>query len=402
MSTRRQRDEKSEPGTTGPPQPKTSDLRSAWMVVGGAGNMDRLKHRLVPAEPPAPLEVTVAVRAIGANFADIFTLLNLYSATPKGDFIPGLEFSGVIASVGSAVAKKWKVGTRVFGCTRFGAFTTRLNIDPRYIRKLPRSWSFNEGAALLAQALTAFYGLTVLGNMRAGHTVLVHSAAGGTGLWAVRFAQRTGALPIATIGTSAKFSALTQGPMCVLAQPLQRGAVIDRSACEGTPAVALSRALATYDRKTVDVVFDSLQGEWFNAAYNALEPMGRHVVVGAASMTPSGASPGWLRLAWQWLRRPMVDPLEMVSLNRGVLGFNLIWLYDRHEEMTRVLDDMLVCLGWDVEANDPGEPTDKPVIGATFSFSELPCALRRFQSGHTIGKVVIELDAAAIQPGAEV
>ncbi len=70
------------------------------------------------------------MKAVGLNFADIFAVLGLYSATPKGSFTPGLEYSGVVAEVGppplSANVKStdgWanvKKGDRVMGVTRFG------------------------------------------------------------------------------------------------------------------------------------------------------------------------------------------------------------------------------------------------------------------------------------------
>ena len=52
------------------------------------------------AGPPPAGALRVRVMAVGLNFADVFAGLGLYSATPKGDFVPGLEFSGVVEEVG--------------------------------------------------------------------------------------------------------------------------------------------------------------------------------------------------------------------------------------------------------------------------------------------------------------
>src|SRR3989338_10655539 len=115
---------------------------TAWVMKGGAGSIANLEQRQFPVVPPQSDQVTVEVRAIGLNFADLFTLLGLYSATPTGEFIPGLEFAGVVVAKGSQVSGDIKIGARIFGCTRFGGFTQRINIDARYIRRLPDHWTF--------------------------------------------------------------------------------------------------------------------------------------------------------------------------------------------------------------------------------------------------------------------
>lgn len=417
---------------------------------GGAGSISNLQLRNVPSQPPQPHEVSIKVRAIGLNFADVFAILGLYSATPKGEFVPGLEIAGVVTAKGSQVPSSIKIGSRVFGCTKFGGFTERLNLDARYVRKLPEQWSFADGAAFLAQSLTAYFGLVTLGGLRKGQTVLVHSAAGGTGLFALKFAQIFGAFPIGTVSSDDKVAALTttiEEGVGILKQPLPRAAVINRSSCDSSNLEkVIKESLGNSytheplmkERKnlTLDLVFDSLLGDWFAAAWKLLEPMGRHVVLGAASMTPSGNSVNWLTLAWQYLRRPMIDPLETISLNKSFMAFNLIWLYEKYDEMSRIMDEMLNILGFenagrfedegdDKESKIPrpnarkssrsasgannrskdnsknetnseslSSPSccpEKPVIGCIVKFDELPKAIRTFQSGRTIGKVIVEV-----------
>ncbi|MCZ6899989.1 MAG: alcohol dehydrogenase catalytic domain-containing protein, partial [Bacteroidetes bacterium] len=147
-----------------------------------AGNLKKLKLAPFDLQEPNQDEVTVEVKAIGLNFADIFAIMGLYSATPKGEFIPGLEYAGVIIKVGSQV-NEFKTGDKVMGVIRFGAYTTHLNIDRRYVLPLPQLWTFEEGAAYLVQLLTAYYALKNLGDIQKGQTVLIHSAVGGVGLW---------------------------------------------------------------------------------------------------------------------------------------------------------------------------------------------------------------------------
>ena len=86
----------------------------------------------------------------------------------------------------------------------------------------------------------------------------------------------------------------------------------------------------------LDAALDSLTGAYFAPAFDALAPCGRHVVFGAADWTPQGdrvSLYGWLRLAWSAvLRKPAVSPTDLPGKNKAVLGFNLIWLFDRTEE----------------------------------------------------------------------
>ena len=121
------------------------------LKAGRLSNLNKVSEEL---PEPGPDEVTVAVKAIGLNFADIFAIWGLHAATPKGIFTPGLEYSGVVAKVGSAV-QGIKEGDQVMGVTRFGAYATHLNIDHRYVVPLPEDWDYAEGAAFLVHVLTA-------------------------------------------------------------------------------------------------------------------------------------------------------------------------------------------------------------------------------------------------------
>ncbi|MFK7933569.1 MAG: alcohol dehydrogenase catalytic domain-containing protein, partial [Saprospiraceae bacterium] len=112
------------------------------------GDINNLKIVHENLSDPAADEVTVQVKAIGLNFADIFAIWGLYSATPEGFFIPGLEYASEKKKVGKNVTNV-KVGDRVMGITRFGAYTTHLNIDSRYVIPLPADWDFSSGAAYL-------------------------------------------------------------------------------------------------------------------------------------------------------------------------------------------------------------------------------------------------------------
>ncbi len=333
------------------------------LTAGSLGNL-RLVDKPLP--PPAPGEVSVAVRAIGLNFADVFAIWGLYSATPKGTFTPGLEYAGYVTAVGDGV-EGVAVGDAVMGVTRFGAYTTALNIDRRYVLPLPADWTMAEGAAYLVQVLTAYYGLVNLGQLQAGQTVLVHSAAGGVGTFAGRIARQLGAYTIGTVGHADKV------------EYLQREGYDDwvvRN--KRTFRADLQRALG---ERELYLIMECIGGKIFSVGFETLAPMGRSIVYGAARYGSVGNRPNYPRLLWQYLTRPKIDPQNLPEINKSVMGFNLIWLYERAELMHDILAELALL--------DVGRPN----VGHRFPFAELSAAVRLFQSGKTVGKVVIEVPA---------
>jgi len=159
--------------------------RRAWVLE--SGDIDNLRLESFAVSPPGDAEVLVSVRAVGLNMADVFSVLGLYGATPKGVFTPGLEFSGDVIQAGPG--SKFKVGDRVMGCSRFGSYTTHITAPANLLRSIPEEWSYAEGAACLVQGLTMMYALRSLANIQRGHLVLVHSLAGGCGQFAAKICK---------------------------------------------------------------------------------------------------------------------------------------------------------------------------------------------------------------------
>jgi alcohol dehydrogenase len=333
-----------------------------------AGSLGNLRLVEEPLSEPRENEICVDVRAIGLNFADIFAMMGLYSATPKGSFVPGLEYAGVVHSTGAGVTR-FAPGDAVMGAIRFGAYTNRLLIDERHAVALPLGWSFEEGAAFLVHGLTAYYALKPLGALREGATTLIHSAAGGVGIMANRIAKKFHAYTIGSVGTESKLPLLR-------AEGYDVGYVRSPGASYKAAARDIDRALAG---RPLHLILDSLGGNVLQAGYDALAPAGRAVVFGSASMAFQGKRPPYLSLAWKWLKRPKFDALQMIEQNKSVLGFNLIWLWDNVDEMTHLLDELRAL------------DLPQPFVGHIFSFEELPEAIRVFQSGLTTGKVVVRV-----------
>ncbi len=325
------------------------------------GSISGLIRREEELLPPNEDEVTVQVRAIGLNFADVFSIFGLYSATPKEPFIPGLEYAGEILRIGKNV-KNYKEGDKIYGTTRFGAYTTHLNIHTDYIFHLPNHWTFSDGASFPVQALTAYYALVPLGNIQISQTILVHSAAGGVGLFANQIAKKWKAHTIGMIGNESKLP--------ILKKAGYDDYIIRSSSFKDD----LKRIL---QGKSLDLVLECTGGRYFQDSYDCLSPMGRLITYGSAVFTPSSSRRNWFRIVYHYLNRPKIDPLAMISENKSVMGFNLIWLWKEIERL-KIHFDALRDLNLSPQ-----------VIGDTFSFEKMTDAIEKFQKGNTIGKIII-------------
>ncbi len=335
--------------------------RTAWKLK--AGNIQNLHRAEELLADPGRGEVQIKVHAIGLNFADIFAIWGLYSATPKGEFVPGLEYAGVVEKIGVDV-ESFNVGDQVMGITRFGGYADHLNIDHRYVVLLPDGWSFAEGAAYLVQVLTAYYALFNLGNLQSGYATLIHSGAGGVGIFANRLAKAAGAFTIGSTGSEGKVDFMRQ-------EGYDR--VIVRSKDFRTDLKA------AFEDRPLMLVLECIGGHILQDGFSLIAPEGRMVVYGSAQYASPGNKPNYLKMALKYWRRPKIDPLTLPNKNRALMGFNLIWLYSQVEKMHTLLADL--------QQYDIG----RPHVGHRVAFAELPEAVRLLLGGKTMGKVVVEV-----------
>jgi len=326
------------------------------------GSIGNLQISTEDLSGPGPGEVQITIKSIGLNFADLYAIWGLYSATPEGEFIPGLEISGIISVAGPG--SKYQVGDRVMGVTRFGAYTDIINLDERYLQPIPDDWTFEEGAAYLVQVLTAYYALFELGNLQKGDIVLVHSGAGGVGLFANRLAKKIGATTIGTTGSQAKLAKMQE-------EGYDHMIVRSKQFSKDLKQILAGRPL--------DLILECIGGDILRQGFNQLASEGRMIVYGSAHFTSPGDRPNYFKMIWKYLRRPKIDPMQLPSNNRSVMGFNLIYLYERVDLMHIMLEHI------------SSMQLEKPVVGAVLTFDKLPEAVRLLQSGRTMGKVVVNV-----------
>ena len=215
--------------------------------------------RDVPEPPRAPQEVLVDVAAVGVNFPDVLQTKGLYQHRPELPYTMGAELAGTVREVpdGSPLAP----GDRVAAFTSTGAFAEVAAVDADHILPLPDNVSFEAGAGLPMNYLTAHFALLVRGHLQAGQAVLVHGAAGGVGTACVQLAAALGATVIAVVSSDAK-------------------AEVARAA-GATHAVPVDGFRdAVKELGGVDLVVDPVGGDRFTDSLRCLRPLGRLLVIG--------------------------------------------------------------------------------------------------------------------------
>jgi NADPH:quinone reductase-like Zn-dependent oxidoreductase len=341
------------------------------VVIHRPGGHDRLRLEAGRTPVPGPGEALVEAEAIGVNYADCVVRMGLYASALEyvgWPITPGFELAGRLVALGPATGETSRVavGERVIAVTRFGAYATQAVVPCGQLFPIPAGIACDEAAAFPAVHLTAYYALHVAAHVHAGDRVLVHSAAGGVGGALCQLAARAGASVVGIVGSGHKVA---------VARALGAGLVIDKSAGDWRLA-ARAAAPAGFD-----LVLDANGVSTLGASYDLLRPSGSLVVYGFHSMLPRrGGRPNLLRLAWDYLRTPRFNPLEMTQHNRGVCAFNLSYLFDRGELLRRAMTELLA---W----RSAGE-LRAPTL-TRYPFEQVALAHRDLESGRTTGKLVL-------------
>ena len=237
------------------------DAESFRLDISRPGNLDNLVLQGSSRSTSRPGEVEIRVNAAGLNFRDVMNAAGVY---PGGPIPFGAECAGTITAVGAGVTDL-QPGDDVIAIASgsFGAFVTA---DAQAVIPKPAALSFGQAATIPIAFLTAYYSLHHLAKLSRGERVLIHAAAGGVGLAAVQLAQHAGAEIFATAGSPEKRSYLKSIRV---------------------PHIFDSRSLAFADeimKKTsgygVDVVLNSLPGEYITRSLSILAAYGRFVEIG--------------------------------------------------------------------------------------------------------------------------
>ncbi len=336
-------------------------MKQVW--IPKIGEPEVLELREAPDPEPRAGEVRVRVEASGINFADILARMGLYPDSPRLPAVVGYEVAGVVDIRGEGV-EGCHEGDRVVCMTRFGGYSDVVCVPQAAVRAIPADLGFEDAASIPVNYLTAWLMLVRLGNVRAGERVLVHACAGGVGLAAVQICRHFGA---DVIGTAS-------GPKHERLREMGVSACIDYRTQDFEEEVGILT-----DGRGVDIVLDAVGGASFAKSYRSLASLGRLFVFGASSLAPGTKRSIPAALAG-FLRMPSFKPLNLMSQNRGVFGVNVGHLWDRGEEMTAMLGEIVDLFAAGVF---------KPVVDQTFNFADAAAGHRYIQERRNFGKVIL-------------
>jgi NADPH2:quinone reductase len=165
------------------------------------GGPEVLKLEDVPELKPASNEVVVRIRAAGVNPVETYIRAGTYARKPSLPYTPGTDGAGTIESVGKD-AKRFSPGARVYVAGSLsGTYAEQALCDEANVFALPEHVSFAQGAAMGIPYGTAYRGLFQRAHARAGESVLIHGASGGTGIAATQLARAAGLRVVGTAGS---------------------------------------------------------------------------------------------------------------------------------------------------------------------------------------------------------
>jgi NADPH2:quinone reductase len=316
---------------------------------------------------PGPGEVLVEVHSVGVSFPDLLLSKGLYQLRPEPPFTLGVDVAGTVVSTGSTDEGGGSTdegagstdegggglapGTRVAGVVPYGGAGERAVLPASAVFPLPDRLSYDEGAALPMNYLTALFALQERGQVRAGETVLVHGAAGGVGTATLQVAKGLGARTIGVVSTPEKAEVATAaGADDTVLLDGFKDAVRELTAGRG-----------------VDVVLDVVGGDAFTDSLRCLAELGRLLVVGFA--------------AGQGIPEVRVNRLLLGNLDVRGVGWGG-YAMTRPSYMQEQWRALLPMIESGVVA---------PPVGATYELADFGRALQDMEARRTLGKAVVRV-----------
>jgi NADPH:quinone reductase len=318
------------------------------VVVRTAGGPEALEWTEIETPAPGAGEVRISQRAVGVNFIDTYFRSGLYP-WPTTPLVPGAEASGIVEDVGSGVTNL-KSGDRVAYTMPLGAYRTRRVVPADRLVKLPDAISFETAASVMLKGLTAQFLLTSCFPVKAGHTVLVHAAAGGVGLLLGQWLKLLGAIAIGTVGSAEKVD---------IAKANGYAHVIQTQTEDFTARVA-----EITEGRRCDVVYDSVGKDTWRGSLKCLKLRGMFVTFGQSS-------------------GPIADFKVMDLATGGSLFASRPMLFDyikSAQELQTRADELFARLG---------EGEVKAHVGQQMALSDAAEAHRALASRRTVGATVL-------------
>jgi acyl transferase domain-containing protein/acyl carrier protein len=320
------------------PQPESRRL-----TIGTRGSIDNLQFQPVKRRDPDAGEVEVDVETSALNFRDVLNVLGAYSGEP-GPL--GLEFCGRVSRTGFGV-ESLRPGDRVIGLA-WGSLADVVVAKAAAVVHQPASLDPENAVTLPNCFATAWHCLIVVSKLRRGDRILIHAAAGGVGLMAVQLAQHVGAEVFATAGSETKRDYLRS--------------IGVRHVCDSRNLDFAAEVLAATNGRGVDVLLNSLAGEFIPASLSTVARGGRFVEIGKTDTWDEAR----VEALGSDIRYAVVDLGLLLDHQPDVIHSYLL-------EMTRLVEAGAI----------------RPLPSRVFDFSDAASALRYMAQARHIGKIVL-------------
>jgi len=310
--------------------------------------LDKLEYADWPEPEATGSNVVIDAEAIGVNYPDGLLVQGLYQMKPPTPFIPGMEVVGTVSAIGPNV-KNLKLGDRVAAILTSGCYAQKVAAPEATVIPLPGGIDASDACALLCGYGTSHYALKQRGELMPGETLCVLGAAGATGLAAVQVGKAMGAKVIGVASTPQKQAiARHAGADVVIGYDNLKDRLKD-----------LTRG------KGVDVAFDPVGGEAFDALSRSMAWKGRLLVIGFTS----GTIPKF--------------PVNL-ALVKGFAVVGVYWGAFIEKEPSVFADNVRELLGW-YHAG-----TVKPVVEGIYPLADAANVLGRLLGRDAVGKLILK------------
>jgi putative PIG3 family NAD(P)H quinone oxidoreductase len=318
----------------------------------GPGGPEVLQPVTRPVPRPGPGEVLVKVAAAGVNRPDVLQRLGLYAVPPGAVSIPGLEIAGTIVAVADDVVR-WRVGDRVCALVTGGGYAEYCAAPAGQCLPVPAGMEIIDAAGLPETWFTVWSNIVDRGHARRGETILVHGGTSGIGTTAIQLGKVMGLTVIVTAGSEAK---------CAAALAAGAAFAIDYNAGDFVAEVA-----RITENRGVDLVLDTVGGDYLPRNLQCLADDGRHVSIG--------------------FQRGVRAELEMMTIMRRRLVLTGSLLRPRSIAFKTAIAETLEGAIWpEFEAGRLAPMTDM-----VFPLAEAADAQRRMEAGAHVGKIILSV-----------
>ncbi|CAF4727358.1 unnamed protein product, partial [Rotaria sp. Silwood2] len=237
---------------------------------------------------------------------------------------------------------------------------------------IPDKMSFEEGAALLVNYITAYQILFEFGNLRPNKSVLIHMAAGGVGIAAIQLCRTVENVTVFGTASGSKHN------------------IIKEAGCT-YPIDYHTQDYVTEIRKIspkgVDIIMDPLNGEDSVRGYNLLKPLGRIIYFGASNVTASGENRSLLTAFKTWYKCFSTNSISILSDNKSIAGYHLGYLL---KDLDSTKDIALNTIHELFRLYNEG--AIKPKIDTIYPLSKVGETMQRMHNRQNIGKILLQPD----------